>query len=78
MFSLQLISKTANKKIHTDKPTLRELKEQYAVRLRGIEDKEEVTIKAFEDQEEKLNTAIKNAEMELGLLELEREKHRVK
>ncbi len=66
--------KTINSEIASKKATLRELKEQYTIRLRGIADKEEVTIKAFEDQEEKLNTAIKHAEMELGLLQLEREK----
>jgi len=66
--------KAINSEIASKKATLRELKEQYTIRLRGITDKEEVTIKAFEDQEEKLNMAIKNAEMELGLLEIEREK----
>jgi len=63
-----------NSEMARKKAALRELKEQYTCRLRDVKDKDEVTIKAFEDQEEKLNYAIKNEEMEIGLLKLEREK----
>jgi len=65
--------KYINRQIAEKKAALRELKERYTTRLRGEKHKEEVTIKAFEDQESKLNEAIKNAEVELGLLQLERE-----
>ena len=68
--------KAINHEIAIKKGELRELKEQYTIRLRGVKDKDkdEVTIKVFEEQEADLNTAIKTAELELGLRQLEREK----
>jgi len=61
--------KAINYEIAIKKGELRELKEQYTIRLRGVKDKDkdEVTIKNFEEQEADLNTAIKTAELELGL-----------
>jgi len=66
--------KEINSEIARKKVILRELKEQYTIRLKAVKEKDEVTISAFEAQEEKLDFAIKTCEMEIGLLQLEREK----
>ena len=66
--------KDINSEIASKKARLRELKEQYTIRLKAVKDKDEVTIRTFEQQEEKLNLAINTCEMEIGLLKLEREK----
>ena len=62
-----------NSRIKGKKSELRELKEQYSDRLNEVLDKDTVTVSDFQKQEEKLNFAIKNFEMEIGLLELEKE-----
>ncbi len=64
--------KAANKIIAEKKAALNELKEQYATKLNEVKDKDELTIAAFEEKENKLKWEIKNVEMELGLLELNR------
>lgn len=65
--------KDINSQIANKKAERRELKEQYVIRMQDVKDKSEVTLAEFEQQEEKLNYAIKNAEMELGMLQLKRE-----
>ena len=49
------------------------LKNEYSSRIIAVKDKGVLSISAFEKQEEKLMHALKNAEMELGLLKLKRE-----
>lgn len=66
--------KEINQQIATKKAKLRELKETYSNRLRAIKDKAEISVSQFEEQEEKLDLAIKNAELDIGLLQLERKK----
>ena len=48
------------------------LKDQYTNRINDIKDKDKVTIAEFEKREETLKFEIKNFEMEIGLLELEK------
>jgi len=64
--------KASNKAIGEKKAALKELKQQYATKLTEVKNKDELTIAAFEEQETKLKWEIKNVEMELGLLELNR------
>jgi len=64
--------KAMNKDIAEKKAMLKALKEQVATRLDEVKTKDELTIAGFEEQEQMLKWAIKNAEMELGLLELKK------
>ncbi len=64
--------KAANKAIAEKKVELKELKEQYAIKLSEVKSKDELTIAGFEEQENKLQLKIKTAEVELGLLALKR------
>ena len=49
------------------------MKWRYSNRLNEVEDKGTVTVMDFQKQEERLTYEIKNLEMEIGLLELEKE-----
>ena len=64
--------KAANKAIAEKKAALNALKEDYATKLEDVKDKDELTIATFEEKEQVLRWQIKNIELELGLLELNR------
>jgi len=70
--------KEINALIASKKLALRALKEDYSSRLRNVKDKDEMTVAAFEKKETDLNVEIKSCEMELGLLNLERDTTPVK
>ena len=65
--------KAINSRIRDKKTELGELKGRYSNRLNEVEDKGTVTVMDFQKQEERLTYEIKNLEMEIGLLELEKE-----
>ena len=65
--------KEINSRIKGKKAELAELKGNYSNRLNEVEDKGTVTVMDFQKQEERLTYEIKNLEMEIGLLELEKE-----
>jgi len=65
--------KEMNGEISVKEQELKKLKEDYATRFQAVEAKKTVTIEDFEKQEGALLFAIKNVEMELGLLALEKD-----
>lgn len=58
-----------NRPVNGKKQELKVLRDRYSNRIDQVKNKEAMTIAAFEEQEEELRFAIKNREMELGLLE---------
>ena len=64
--------KAANKEIAEKKTALRKMKEALATKLSEVKDKDEMTIAAFEEKEREIKWAIKNAEVDLYLLEQKR------
>jgi len=65
--------KEMNAEISVKKQELKKLKEDYATRFQMVKEKKTVTIEDFEKQEGALLFAIKNVEMELGLLTLKKD-----
>lgn len=70
--------KEINRMISSKKQELKALRDRYSNRIDQVKNKEAMTIATFEQQEEKLKFAIKNKEMELGLLEHKRQEVAVK
>lgn len=64
--------KEINGIISRKKSELKIIKAQLVDKLKEVSKKDELTIQDFEEQEQKLNFEIKNLEMEIGMLELER------
>ncbi len=64
--------KEINGKISNKKQALTALKDQYTNRINDIKEKDKITIAEFEKREETLKFEMKNFEMEIGLLKLEK------